>query len=344
MKAVRLNAYHQQPVLTEVPEPTVSGPLDVIVKIGGAGVCRTDLHIIEEQWAEKSGVTLPYTIGHENAGWVHEVGAAVTNVAVGDTVILHPTPTCGLCRACRAGQDMHCAASTFPGISTDGGMAEYLLTSARACVKLDPATQPRDVAALADAGITAYHAVRKAVPLLYPGTVCAVIGAGGLGHIGIQCLGAMTATTVVVVDRNPDALKLAEQLGAHHTVVADGSHVDAVLDLTGGEGADVVLDFVAEQGAQQQAFAMTRRNGSHYIIGYGSNLDIPTIDIISTERNIIGNLVGSYNDLAELMVLAQAGRVTLHTRTYPLEDAVEALADLDAGRVRGRAILVPVSP
>ena len=344
MRAVRLNAYHQQPVLTEVPEPTVSGPLDVIVKIGGAGVCRTDLHIIEEQWAEKSGVTLPYTIGHENAGWVHEVGAAVTNVAVGDTVILHPTPTCGLCRACRAGQDMHCAASTFPGISTDGGMAEYLLTSARACVKLDPATQPRDVAALADAGITAYHAVRKAVPLLYPGTVCVVIGAGGLGHIGIQCLGAMTATTVVVVDRNPDALKLAEQLGAHHTVVADGSHVDAVLDLTGGEGADVVLDFVAEQGAQQQAFAMTRRNGSHYIIGYGSNLDIPTIDIISTERNIIGNLVGSYNDLAELMVLAQAGRVTLHTRTYPLEDAVEALADLDAGRVRGRAILVPVSP
>jgi len=124
-------------------------------------------------------------------------------------------------------------------------------------------------------------------------------------------------------------------------VVAGGRQVDAVLDLTGGEGADVVPDFVAEQGAQQQAFAMTRRNGSHYVIGYGSNIDVPTIDIISTERNIIGNLVGSYNDLAELMVLAQAGRVTLHTRTYPLDDAVEALADLDAGRVRGRAILVP---
>jgi NAD+-dependent secondary alcohol dehydrogenase Adh1 len=341
MKAVRLNHYHQQPEVAEVPEPTIGGPLDVIVKIGGAGVCRTDLHIIEEQWAEKSGVTLPYTIGHENAGWVHEIGSAVTNVAVGDTVILHPTPTCGLCRACRAGQDMHCVASNFPGIDSDGGMAEYLLTSARACVKLDPSTQPQDVAALADAGITAYHAVRKAVPLLYPGTVCVVIGAGGLGHIGIQCLGAMTATTIVVVDRNPDALKLAEQLGAHHTVVADGSHIDAVLALTGGEGADVVLDFVAEQGAQQQAFAMTRRNGSHYVIGYGSNIDVPTIDIISTERNIVGNLVGTYNDLAELMVLAQAGKVTLHTRTYPLTDALEALADLDAGRVRGRAILVP---
>jgi NAD+-dependent secondary alcohol dehydrogenase Adh1 len=341
MKAVRLHEYHNQPIVEDVPEPTISGPFDVLVKIGGAGVCRTDLHIIEEQWAEKSGVALPYTIGHENAGWVAEVGSAVSNVAVGDTVILHPTPTCGLCRACRAGQDMHCENSTFPGINTDGGMAEYLLTSARACVKLDPATRPQDVAALADAGITAYHAVRKAIPLLYPGTTCVVIGAGGLGHIGIQCLDAMTATNIVVVDRNPDALKLAEQLGARHTVVADGAQIDAVLDLTGGLGAEVVLDFVAEQGAQQAGFAMTRRNGSHFVIGYGSNVDIPTIDIISTERNVVGNLVGTYNDLAELMVLAQDGKVTLHTRTYPLADAVEALADLDAGRVRGRAILVP---
>jgi NAD+-dependent secondary alcohol dehydrogenase Adh1 len=341
MKAVRLHSYHRQPVVEDVPEPSAKEPFDVVVRIGGAGVCRTDLHIIEEQWAAKSGVTLPYTIGHENAGWVQEVGSSVTNVAVGDTVILHPTPTCGLCHACRAGDDMHCPNGSFPGIDSDGGMAEYLLTSARACIKLDPATQPADVAALADAGITAYHAVRKAVPLLYPGTVCVVNGAGGLGHIGIQSLAALTATTIVVVDRNPEALDLAGKLGADHTVLADGSQVAAVLDLTDGDGAEVVLDFVAEQGAQQDAFAMTRRAGSHFVIGYGSNIDIPTIDIISTERNIVGNLVGTYNDLVELMVLAQAGKVTLHTRKYPLDAALDALADLDAGRVRGRAILTP---
>jgi NAD+-dependent secondary alcohol dehydrogenase Adh1 len=341
MKAVRLHKYHQQPVVEDVPEPTAKGPFDVVVKIGGAGVCRTDLHIIEEQWAEKSGVTLPYTIGHENAGWVHEIGSAVSNVAVGDTVILHPTPTCGLCHACRAGNDMHCSDSAFPGIDSDGGMAEYLLTSARACIKLDPATKPEDVAALADAGITAYHAVRKAVPLLYPGTTCVVNGAGGIGHIGIQSLAALTATRIVVVDRNPAALKLAAELGADETVVADGKHIDTVLDLTDGQGAEVVLDFVAEQGAQQDAFAMTRRDGSHYVIGYGSNIDVPTIDIISTERNIVGNLVGTYNDLVELMVLAQAGKVTLHTKKYPLAAALDALADLDAGKVRGRAILTP---
>lgn len=341
MKAVRVHSYHQKVVVEEVPEPSITGPLDVIVKVGGAGVCRTDLHILEGQWEAAMGPALPYILGHENAGWVHEIGAGVTNVAVGDTVILHPTPTCGLCRACRAGQDMHCTTSTFPGLGVDGGMAELLLTSARACVKLDSATRPQDVAALADAGITAYHAVRKAIPLLYPGTTCVVIGAGGLGHIGIQCLAALTATTIVVVDRNPEALKLAEQLGAHHLVVADGKQIASVQDLTDGLGADVVLDFVAEQGAEQDGFAMTRAGGSYYVIGYGGTLTIPTLDVISTERNIVGNIVGTYNELAELMVLAQSGRVTLHTSTYPLDAAVEALADLDAGNVRGRAILVP---
>jgi NAD+-dependent secondary alcohol dehydrogenase Adh1 len=341
MKAVRVHKFHDMPVIDEVAEPTIAGPFDVIVRVGGAGVCRTDLHIIEGQWDAAMNTPLPYILGHENAGWVHEIGSAVSNVAVGDTVILHPTPTCGLCRACRAGDDMHCENSTFPGLSTDGGMAEYLLTSARACVKLDPATRPQDVAALADAGITAYHAVRKALPLLYPGTTCVVIGAGGLGHIGIQCLAALTATRIVVVDRNPEALKLAEQLGADVTVVADGRHTDAVKDITNGKGADVVLDFVAEQGAEMDGWNMTAPAGSYFVIGYGGTVHIPTLDIISTERNVIGNIVGTYNELAELMALAQAGKVTLHTRAYPLDAAPDALADLDAGRVRGRAILVP---
>ena len=137
------------------------------------------------------------------------------------------------------------------------------------------------------------------------------------------------------------ALELASALGANHTVAADGAQVDTVLELTDGVGADVVLDFVAEQGAEMDGWNMTRRAGSYYVIGYGGTLTIPTLDIISTERNIIGNIVGTYNDLVELMALAQAGKVTLHTRTYPLDAAPDAFADLDAGRVRGRAILVP---
>ena len=343
MKAVRLHEYHQMPTVEEVPDPQIKGPLDVIVKIGGAGVCRTDLHIIEGQWADKQDPTLPYTIGHENAGWVEEVGSAVTNVKVGDTVILHPQPSCGLCQQCRYGNDMHCTGDAFfPGLSdNDGGMAEYLRTTARACVKLESSTQPKDVAALADAGITAYHAVRKAVPLLHPGTKAVVVGAGGLGHIGIQCLKALTATEIIVVDPNEEALTLAKEIGADHTVQADGDLVEHVLDLTGGEGADVVFDYVAESGAELTSWQMTRENGHDFVIGYGGTLEIPTIDVISTERNVIGNIVGSYNDLVELMNLAQRGLVTLHTAQYSLDDAVQALKDLDAGKVRGRGILVP---
>lgn len=341
MRAVRVHRYHEDPSIDDVDEPKLAGPLDVIVKIGGAGVCRTDLHIIDGQWDAIQHPQLPYVIGHENAGWVHQVADGVTNVAVGDTVILHPQPSCGLCLACRRGEDLHCENAFFPGLSNDdGGMAEYLRTTARACVRLDPSTRPADVAALADAGITAYHAVRKAVPLLPPGTTAVVQGAGGLGHIGIQCLKALTATRVVVVDKNPDALTLAGQIGADETVLADGDHVAAVQELTGG-GATVVLDFVAEQGAENDAWQMTGPNGSLFVIGYGGELRIPTLDFVAGEKNVIGNIVGTYSDLAELMVLAQAGKVTLHTQQYPLDRAVDALHDLDAGTVRGRAILVP---
>ncbi|MER7838772.1 NAD(P)-dependent alcohol dehydrogenase [Streptomyces sp. NPDC096040] len=341
MKAVRLHRYDRTPELDEVPDPVVKGPLDVIVKIGGAGVCRTDLHIIEGQWREKSGVDLPYVQGHENAGWIAEVGSAVTGLQPGDPVILHPLVTCGLCAACRRGDDVHCTASAFPGIDTDGGFAEYLRTSARAVVPLDAGLAPAGVAALADAGLTAYHAAKKAARRLPPGSKAVVIGAGGLGHIGIQVLRALTPAELIVVDRSPEALKLAEELGAHHTVVADGSQAERVADLTGGQGAEAVLDFVGEGGALEDGVRMLRRAGDYYVIGYGGTLSVPTIDIISTEINFVGNLVGSYTDLVELMDLAARGLVTLHTVTYPLTDFDRALADLDQGRVRGRAVLVP---
>lgn len=305
---------------------------------------RTDIHILEGQWEDKSGVTLPYTIGHENAGWVHAKGEAVTGLSVGDAVILHPLVTCGLCRACRFGDDVHCENSSFPGINVDGGYAEYMKTTARSVIKLDPKLQPADVAALADAGLTAYHVVAKAVKSLRPaGDYVVMIGAGGLGHIGVQCMKAVSGATLIVIDRNPEALALAKKIGADHAVQAKdgGSFVKEVLDLTGGKGAEAVIDFVAEGGATSAGVKMLRRAGNYYVVGYGENINIPTIDIISTEINFIGNLVGSYNDLVELMVLAAQGKVVLHTSKYKLDDFQSAIDDLSAGKVRGRAILVP---
>ncbi|GAB3282296.1 NAD(P)-dependent alcohol dehydrogenase [Kineosporia babensis] len=341
MRAVQVTGYHQPLAMTELAQPEVTGPFDVIVKIGGAGVCRTDLHILEGQWAEKSGVALPYTIGHENAGWVAAVGSAVTSVAEGDPVIIHPLITCGLCRACRFGDDVHCENSQFPGIDTNGGYAEYLKTSARSVVRIDPSLQPSDVAALADAGLTAYHAAAKAARRLRAGDRCVVIGAGGLGHIGIQVLKAISPAELIVVDRNPDATKLALSIGADHGVTADGTQVEQILELTDGKGAEVVLDFVGEGGSTREGLSMLRRAGDYHVVGYGENVDVPTIDIISAEINIVGNLVGSYNDLVELMALAAQQKVTLHTSKYPLDRFQDAIDDLDAGRVRGRAILVP---
>jgi NAD+-dependent secondary alcohol dehydrogenase Adh1 len=341
MKAARLHRYHEQLRVEELDEPRITGPHDVIVRIGGAGLCRTDLHIQEGQWAQKSGVQLPYVPGHENAGWIYEVGSAVTNVAPGDTVIVHPLVTCGLCRACRSGDDVHCSDSSFPGISVDGGFAELLKTTARAVVKLEPTLHPKDIAALADAGLTAYHAVKKAAALLYPGTTAVVIGAGGLGHIGIQCLKALTPAEIVVIDPSERALALAGELGADHTVQVDGKHVGTVLEMTDGAGAEVVIDFVGENGAIDDGVAMLRQAGSYYVVGYGANINVPTIDVISREINFIGNLVGSYNDLDELMTLAAQERVSLHTSVYPLEAIDDAMADLDHGRLQGRGILVP---
>ena len=341
MRAVRVVGYHQDLEMTEVAMPEPTGPFDVVVRIGGAGVCRTDLHILEGQWADKSQVSLPYTIGHENAGWVHATGSAVTNVAEGDKVIVHPLVTCGLCRACRSGDDVHCELSAFPGIDTDGGYAEYLKTSARSVVKLDGSLEPAAVAALADAGLTAYHAAAKAARRLTPRDRCVVIGAGGLGHIGIQVLKALTPAELIVVDRNPDATKLALSIGADHGVVAEGGQVQEVLDLTDGLGAEVVLDFVGEGGSTAEGLSMTRQAGDYHVVGYGENVDVPTIDLVSAEKNVIGNLVGSYNDLCDLMALAARGAVTLHTAQYPLADFQSAISDLDAGNVRGRAILVP---
>jgi len=341
MKAARLHGYHEPLKLESIDEPKIRGPLDVIVRIGAAGLCRTDLHIQEGQWAQKSEVALPYTPGHENAGWIHEIGSGVTNVEVGDTVIVHPFISCGLCLPCRVGDDMHCLNGSFPGINRDGGFADLLQTSARSVVKLDTSLEPKDIAALADAGLTAIHAVKKAIPILTAGTRAVVIGAGGLGHIGIQCLKAMTPAEIIVIDPSEKALALAGEMGADKTVQVDGKHVDTVKEMCDGLGAEAIIDFVGENGAIEDGVAMIRDGGFYYVIGYGENINIPTIDVISREISFIGNLVGTYADLQELMTLTAQGKVTLHTSTYPLDAINDAMADLGRGRLQGRGILIP---
>ncbi|MBV8451946.1 MAG: NAD(P)-dependent alcohol dehydrogenase [Deltaproteobacteria bacterium] len=324
----------------EVPEPKITSPSDIIVRIGGAGVCRTDLHIIEGLWRERVPVKLPYIMGHENAGWVEAIGGSVQSVKVGDPVICHPLLSRGETLAARRGHDMH-AGGAFPGIDSDGGYAELLKTAERAVVKLPQTLAPKEVAPYADAGLTAYHAVKKAAANLVPGDYAAVIGVGGLGHIGVQVLKALSAAAIIAVDRSEIALKLAQESGADHVLKADSSELDRVLSLTDGLGAQVVIDFVGEGDSVATGLKMTRNAGYYYIVGYGGKVEISTMDMIVSEKSIVGNLVGTYSDLVELMALADRGLVKLATKEYRLAEANGALHDLKNGQVKGRAVLIP---
>jgi NAD+-dependent secondary alcohol dehydrogenase Adh1 len=251
MKAQVLHKYDptmkatQWVTMENVPDARITKSTDVIVRIGGAGVCRTDLHIIEGLWQPTMDPTgtklLPLIMGHENAGWIEDVGSEVEGLKKGDPVIMHPKVTNGTCIACRRGHDMH-GDGTFPGVDCNGGYAEALTTSQRNIVKLPQSLTPKEVAPYADAGLTAYRAAKKASRHLLPGEYVVVLGVGGLGHIGIQCLTAMCAAEVIAVDTSDIALQLAKEIGAHHVVKADGNEVEAIKALTGGKGPHVIFD------------------------------------------------------------------------------------------------------
>jgi NAD+-dependent secondary alcohol dehydrogenase Adh1 len=236
---------------------------------------------------------------------------------------------------------MHNEGSEFPGIDTNGGYAELLRTGESSLIKLPQTLAPKDVAPHADAGLTAYHVAKKASRHLLPGQYVIVIGVGGLGHIGIQVLKALCSADIIALDRSDMALTLAKESGAHHTVEADENQIEAVRKLTDGRGAEAVIDFVGEGNSIENGLAMTRRNGAYYIVGYGGEIRISALDMITTERSIIGNLVGNYSELVELMELANRGKVNLATNFYRLTNANKALHDLHHGKVKGRAVLVP---
>ena len=230
---------------------------------------------------------------------------------------------------------------TFPGLDCQGGYAELLKTSVRNIIKLPKTLTPKDVAPYADAGLTAYRVAKKATRHLLPGENCVVIGAGGLGHIAMQCLKAMCAANIIVVEKSEIAMKAAQESGADEIVKVDGNEVEKVLELTQGKGGEAVIDFVGERGSISKGLAMTKANSNYYIVGYGEEIKIPAVDMIITERNIIGNLVGTWAELLELMALADKGKVKLFTKEYKLDQADQALHDLNDGKVKGRAVLIP---
>jgi NAD+-dependent secondary alcohol dehydrogenase Adh1 len=334
-----MHAYHQPLEFVERPKPEPLHPTDVVIRIGGAGVCATDLHAIEGLM-EPAGVSLPRVLGHENAGWVEEVGAGVTTVAKGDAVLVFPPHSCGLCVPCRRGVDMLCIHHEFTGLTVDGGFADYVLVPERSLLALPAGIEPAAVAPHADAGLTAYHAVRRLAHLITPGSTAVVVGVGGVGHIALQLIHELGASATVAVDTDSRRRRLAAELGAGEVLDGSGS-VAAVRELTNGRGADVVFDFVGTDQSHADCMAMLARGGTYSIIGFGGMLTAPSAVMVGGEQAVTGNLVGTWLDLWEVMQLQAAGRLELKTETHPLESVNDVLAKLRDGEVTGRAVLVP---
>jgi NAD+-dependent secondary alcohol dehydrogenase Adh1 len=330
MRAAQLVEYHRPLELIDPPEPEPVESRDVVVRVGGAGVCATDLHA-QDGLMEPAGVRLPLVLGHENAGWVHAVGDGVTAAEVGDAVLLYPACSCGLCVPCRRGQEMFCDRHQFTGLTCDGGFAEYVLVDERSLVPLPPGVEPAEVAPHADAGITAYHAVKKLLGRLLPGSTSVVIGVGGVGHIALQLLRVLGGGRVVAVDTDERRRALARELGADEVL-------DGTADLA---GADVVLDFVATDATHAAGLGMLARGGLYSTVGYGGVVSVPSVELVVGETEIVGNLVGTWIDLWELLQLHGQAAIRLVTETHRLEDVNDVLDSLRSGDVTGRAVLVP---
>ncbi len=326
-----------------VPEPTIQAHNEVIVRIGAAGLCRTDLHVIEGVFRgamDPHGTLLPFILGHENAGWVEVVGSSVTAVKPGDAVICHPMRSCGVCPGCREGEDMYCERGIFPGLVANGGFAEYLLTNERSLIKLNEHITPVEVAPLADAGITAYRVAKRAAKRLKPGQSCVILGVGGLGHIALQTMYALTTARIIAIDRSESARKLAAELGADCILDGGPEVVQQVRELTQG-GAHAVIDFVGEKGAEQLCWQMLRRGGTHHIVGYGGEIHIPTAYMVDNELALEASLVGNYMELVELMQLNATGRVKLRAQQFALDDINLAIETFKRGEIAGRGVIVP---
>jgi propanol-preferring alcohol dehydrogenase len=324
----------------DVPQP---GPGEVTLRVLAAGVCRTDLALVRD-----GAPQLPVTLGHEIAGEVVALGPGVGDRAIGDRVAVYELIGCGACAHCARGEDNLCREGppSVPGVTRDGGMAELAVVPARNLVDLG-GLDPVEAAPLTDAGMTALHAVECGRPWLDAADpVAVVIGIGGLGHLALQFLAAAGPARVIAVDRDTEHLALAGQLGAAQAVTAGPAAAEQLLEANAGRPVDVVFDFVGSQDSLDLAARVTGRGGAIVVTGGGGgrlvlSAQMGTGRFPEREVTMVHTFGGTRADLAGAIALAAAGRVRSHVQPFPLAEADRALAELAAGRVLGRAVLVP---
>lgn len=355
MRALQITAPGRL-ALREVPVPE-PGPGELLVRVSAAGVCHSDLHVLHSDRQRPA----PMTLGHEIAGTVVATGgggqsdngaghAPAGSPTVGTPGVVYLCWSCGTCRECTGGRQNLCLAAgrtampPCPGLGPDGGMAEYVVVPASAFVPTDIA--PAQAAPLADAALTSHHAITGAREHLRPGGTAVVIGVGGLGHIAVQILRAVSPVRVVAVDLAQDKLEAAARLGADVTLVADDTAAEKILQLTGGRGADAVFDFVGVDATAQLAVRSVAPGGAYRMVGLGGGVPGVAADGALGDgwpwgASVTKSYAGTRNDLVESLALAASGAIRAEIEMFPLAEGPSVFARLGRGEILGRAVLIP---
>jgi propanol-preferring alcohol dehydrogenase len=344
MKAYQLTAWQSPPEMrdVEVPEP---GPGQVLIKVGGAGACHSDLHLMD--WPEGTlAFELPFTLGHENAGWVEATGAGVEGLEHGEPVAVYGPWGCGRCRACRRSAENYCErqaeiGSFGGGLGRDGGMAEYMLVPHQRLLLPLGDLDPREAAPLSDAALTPYHAIKRSLPLLGPGSTTVVIGVGGLGHMAVQILRALTATRVIAVDTSPEKLALAREVGAEETVQPGETAAEAIRELSGGLGAELVLDNVGADETIALGAQVARFESHLTVVGLAGGKFEFAFGALPFEAQLTIPYWGTAIELIEVLDLARAGKIHPHVERFGLDRVEDAYARMREGTLAGRAVICP---
>ncbi|MGW0832088.1 NAD(P)-dependent alcohol dehydrogenase [Streptomyces prunicolor] len=330
---------------TEIPTPA-PGPGEVLLAVDAVGICHTDLHILD---APAGDFPVPLTLGHEISGRVTAVGDGVTDRPQGQAVAVFGLTFCGRCPACLAGRENQCRVSPIGGIglTRDGGLADHVVVPAAQLVAVPAGLDPVTVAPLPDAGLSPYHAIATARPVLRPGSTCVVIGVGGLGHLAIQILRATTAATVLAVDTSEEALRLADRVGAHHTLRAGPQTADRIREFSAtalGGGVDAVIDCVGSDATLELSRTVLAKGGYLLLVGLGGGQltlsPAPGSRSFPAEANVRQSFWGTRGELTEVLSLAKHGQLTPEIRTFPFEETESAYDLLRRGEIHGRAVVV----
>ncbi len=347
MKAVQLRTARRAPELVELPVPR-PGPGQVLLSVTGVGLCHSDFLLLDTPagMLRRMGIPLPLTLGHEVVGTVAALGAGASGVSEGEAVALYGPWGCGRCRRCADGAENLCVRREAlgiapPGLGSPGGLGEYMLVeSPRHLVPID-GLDPLQAVPMTDAGLSAYHCVKRSLPKLGPGGTAVVIGVGGLGHLAVQLLRALTPVQVIAVDVSEAKLTLASDLGAHATLVPDETAVGRVRELTDDAGADVILDFVGTQATVEMAGACVATGGDVTVAGVGRGALPVGFDTPAYGVSVAGTYWGTRTDFTEVIELARDGVLTARLETYPLREVPRAYDRLRQGLITGRAVVLP---